>query len=198
MEGPVFEFPLQDTVASVGTEVLLKCIIAGTPLPEGKHTVPWVSLLDALYNNCVELILRLFRIYTFRSFIHDADSPCLYNWLCSGCLVNSFVCLSCFSVHKVTWKRDNTEITANANYVIKMEGERHTLLIKSTKPSDAGNYCVTAVNNVGKVSSSATLTIKAGKSSLVKCRFSDRSVYNIRALMTKILFEKVILIYVEF
>ncbi len=35
MEAPVFEFPLQDTVASAGADVLLKCIIAGTPIPEG-------------------------------------------------------------------------------------------------------------------------------------------------------------------
>lgn len=35
METPVFEFPLQDTVASAGADVLLKCIIAGTPIPEG-------------------------------------------------------------------------------------------------------------------------------------------------------------------
>lgn len=36
MEAPVFEFPLQDTVVSAGADVLLKCIIAGTPIPEGK------------------------------------------------------------------------------------------------------------------------------------------------------------------
>ena len=35
MEAPVFEFPLQDTVASAGADVTLKCIIAGTPIPEG-------------------------------------------------------------------------------------------------------------------------------------------------------------------
>lgn len=35
MEAPVFEFPLQDTVASAGADVTLKCIIAGTPVPEG-------------------------------------------------------------------------------------------------------------------------------------------------------------------
>lgn len=35
MEAPVFEFPLQDAVASAGADVLLKCIIAGTPTPEG-------------------------------------------------------------------------------------------------------------------------------------------------------------------
>lgn len=36
LEAPLFEFPLQDTVASSGAEVLLKCIISGNPLPEGK------------------------------------------------------------------------------------------------------------------------------------------------------------------
>lgn len=36
LEAPLFEFPLQDMVAPSGAEVLLKCIIAGNPLPEGK------------------------------------------------------------------------------------------------------------------------------------------------------------------
>ncbi|XP_008283774.1 striated muscle preferentially expressed protein kinase [Stegastes partitus] len=94
MEAPVFEFPLQDTVASAGADVLLKSIIAGTPIPE------------------------------------------------------------------VTWSKDNTEITGFANYAVKVEGERHTLLIKSAKMSDGGKYCVTAVNQVGKAFSSATLIVK--------------------------------------
>ncbi|XP_026127118.1 striated muscle preferentially expressed protein kinase-like isoform X3 [Carassius auratus] len=95
LEAPVFEFPLQDTVASTGTEVLLKCIVSGTPFPE------------------------------------------------------------------VTWKRDNTEIKNSPTHVVKVEGERHTLLIKWTKPSDAGTYTVTATNEVGEMSSSATLFIKS-------------------------------------
>ncbi|XP_022047553.2 striated muscle preferentially expressed protein kinase [Acanthochromis polyacanthus] len=95
MEAPVFEFPLQDTVASAGADVLLKSIIAGTPIPE------------------------------------------------------------------VTWSKDNTEITGIANYAVKVEGERHTLLIKSAKTSDGGKFCVTAVNQVGKASSCATLIVKA-------------------------------------
>ena len=66
------------------------------------------------------------------------------------------------SVHQVTWRKDNVEITTGGNHVIKVEGERHTLLIKSAKPSDGGRYSVTAVNDVGKESSSATLIIKAG------------------------------------
>ncbi|XP_043104136.1 striated muscle preferentially expressed protein kinase isoform X2 [Puntigrus tetrazona] len=95
LEAPVFEFPLQDTVASTGTEVLLKCIISGTPLPE------------------------------------------------------------------VTWKRDNIVIKNSPTHVVKVEGERHSLLIKWTKPSDAGTYTVTAINEVGEMSSSATLFIKS-------------------------------------
>ncbi|KAM4559276.1 striated muscle preferentially expressed protein kinase isoform 2-T2 [Odontesthes bonariensis] len=95
MEAPVFEFPLQDTVASAGADVQLKTIIAGTPFPE------------------------------------------------------------------VTWTKDNTEVTGNANYTVKVEGERHSLLIKSASISDGGKYCVTAVNQVGRVSSSATVIIKA-------------------------------------
>uniref|UniRef100_A0A8C1MDK2 non-specific serine/threonine protein kinase n=1 Tax=Cyprinus carpio TaxID=7962 RepID=A0A8C1MDK2_CYPCA len=102
LEAPVFEFPLQDTVAFTGTEVLLKCIISGTPLPE------------------------------------------------------------------VTWKRDNTEIKNSPTHVVKVEGERHTLLIKWTKPTDAGTYTVTATNEVGEVSSSATLFIKSGECFMVK------------------------------
>lgn len=35
MEAPVFEFSLQDTEVSAGADVQLKCIIAGTPIPEG-------------------------------------------------------------------------------------------------------------------------------------------------------------------
>ncbi|XP_017547020.2 striated muscle preferentially expressed protein kinase isoform X1 [Pygocentrus nattereri] len=95
LEAPVFEFALQDMVASSGAEVLLKCIIAGNPLPE------------------------------------------------------------------VIWTRDNVEIKNSPTHVVKVEGERHTLLIKWTKPSDAGTYTVTASNEVGKACCTATLFIKS-------------------------------------
>lgn len=68
----------------------------------------------------------------------------------------------CFSA-EATWTKDNTNIAGVANYTVKVEGERHSLLIKSAKISDGGKYCVTAVNQVGKASSSATLTVKGGK-----------------------------------
>lgn len=69
--------------------------------------------------------------------------------------------LSVFSV-VVTWMRENTEITDNPNYTVKVEGERHTLLVKSARVNDGGKYCVTAVNQVGRASSCATLIVKAG------------------------------------
>lgn len=55
------------------------------------------------------------------------------------------------------------EIKNSPTHVVKVEGERHSLLIKWTKPSDAGTYTVTATNEVGKASSSATLFIKPGE-----------------------------------
>ncbi|XP_067107338.1 striated muscle preferentially expressed protein kinase isoform X1 [Osmerus mordax] len=94
LEAPVFEFPLKDTVATAGMDVLMKCIIAGNPLPQ------------------------------------------------------------------VTWTRDNTVLSSVANVVVKVEGERHTLLIKWAKHSDAGTYCVTAINELGRASSRASLSVK--------------------------------------
>lgn len=35
MEAPIFEVPVQDTLVYAGADVLLKAIIAGTPIPEG-------------------------------------------------------------------------------------------------------------------------------------------------------------------
>lgn len=63
----------------------------------------------------------------------------------------------------VTWMKDNADITALTNYAVKVEGERHSLLVKSARPSDGGKYCVTAVNQLGRASSSAILTVKSGK-----------------------------------
>ncbi|XP_048835461.1 striated muscle preferentially expressed protein kinase-like isoform X2 [Brienomyrus brachyistius] len=93
-EIPMFEYPLQDTVASAGEEVQLNCIVVGTPIPQ------------------------------------------------------------------VTWKRENEEITSTPTHVVKVEGERHSLLIRRAKRGDAGTYHVTAVNAVGKASCNATLFIK--------------------------------------
>lgn len=71
--------------------------------------------------------------------------------------------LSSLSFVEVTWTKNNTEIISTANYTVKVEGERHSLFIKSARISDGGKYCVTAVNQMGKASSSATLIVKAGE-----------------------------------
>lgn len=123
MEAPVFEFPLQDTTVSAGVDIVLKCIIAGTPNPEGKFVLRLDKETQAISTQTAPFV--------------------------------SFVI--------VTWMKDNAEVTALTNYTIKVEGERHSLLIKSTRPSDGGKYCVTAVNQVGRASSSAILTVKSGK-----------------------------------
>ncbi|XP_055018744.1 striated muscle preferentially expressed protein kinase [Boleophthalmus pectinirostris] len=95
LEAPVFEFPLQDAVAFTGADVVLKCIIAGTPTPE------------------------------------------------------------------VSWSKDSSPVSGlGLNYTVKVEGERHSLWIRSVRTANAGVYCVTASNQVGTVSSSATLTVK--------------------------------------
>lgn len=123
MEAPVFEFPLQDTIVSAGVDAVLKCIIAGTPNPEGKFVLCLNKETGSISTQTAPFV--------------------------------SFV--------TVTWMKDNAEVTVLTNYTAKVEGERHSLLIKSTKPSDGGKYCATAVNQVGKASSSAILTVKSGK-----------------------------------
>ncbi|XP_054908751.1 striated muscle preferentially expressed protein kinase isoform X3 [Poeciliopsis prolifica] len=62
---------------------------------------------------------------------------------------------------EVTWTKDNMDVTAMPSYLVKVEGERHSLLIRSAKTADSGKYCVTAVNQMGRATSSATLTVKA-------------------------------------
>lgn len=76
--------------------------------------------------------------------------------------INLFVGVGLF-LAEVFWTKDNSKIVCTANCTVKVEGERHSVLIKSAKTSDGGKYCVTAVNQVGRSCSSATLTVKAGK-----------------------------------
>ncbi|MGH0116895.1 UNVERIFIED_CONTAM: hypothetical protein FKN15_040884 [Acipenser sinensis] len=60
-----------------------------------------------------------------------------------------------------TWKHGNIPVRSSPTHLVKVEGERHTLLIKWAKAGDAGQYCVNAVNEVGKASCSATLAVKS-------------------------------------
>ncbi|XP_072573136.1 striated muscle preferentially expressed protein kinase isoform X3 [Paramormyrops kingsleyae] len=95
MEAPMFESPLQDTVVSAGSEVVLKCIITGIPLPE------------------------------------------------------------------VTWWKGNTEIKNSPMHSIRMEGNRHSLVIEQLNASHVGSYTVMAANCTGRTSCSAMLFIKS-------------------------------------
>ncbi|XP_061572129.1 striated muscle preferentially expressed protein kinase [Cololabis saira] len=94
-EAPAFEKPLQDTTASSGSEVTLKCIVTGSPAP------------------------------------------------------------------RVTWRKNNVAMWSDAFHVVKAEGEKHSLVIKEMKRHNAGSYCVTAVNPVGRATCSATLYIQS-------------------------------------
>ncbi|CAJ1086795.1 LOW QUALITY PROTEIN: striated muscle preferentially expressed protein kinase [Xyrichtys novacula] len=61
----------------------------------------------------------------------------------------------------VTWRKNSVEIRSDAFHVVKSEGERHSLLIKRMRPSNAGTYCVSAVSPAGRASCSATIYIKS-------------------------------------
>lgn len=55
------------------------------------------------------------------------------------------------------------EIRCDAFHVVKAEGEKHSLVIKEMRLSNAGSYCATAVNAAGRASCSATLYIQSGE-----------------------------------
>ena len=55
------------------------------------------------------------------------------------------------------------EVRSDGARAVQANGEKHSLLIKRMRPSDAGSYCVTAVNMAGGVSCRATLYIQSGE-----------------------------------
>ena len=75
--------------------------------------------------------------------------------------------------------KDNTEVIGITDYTVKVEGERHSLLIKSAKISDGGKYCVTAINQVGRASSNANLIVKAGKLFIIQMDWTLFFNYNL-------------------
>lgn len=69
MEAPVFEFHLQDTVASSGADVILRCIIAGNPIPEGNKLYPvFLYLQKTQMFFCIEHIYEKTNINCFFLF----------------------------------------------------------------------------------------------------------------------------------
>ena len=68
-----------------------------------------------------------------------------------------------FFSFSVTWKKNDVEIRSDTFHMARAEGERYSLAIKQMRPSDAGSYCVTAVNTAGSASCSAMLYIQSGE-----------------------------------
>ncbi|KAM3585598.1 uncharacterized protein V6R79_022192 [Siganus canaliculatus] len=62
---------------------------------------------------------------------------------------------------KVTWKKSNVELRSDAFHLLKAEGDKHSLVIKPMRPSNAGSYCVIAVNAAGRTSCSGMLYIRS-------------------------------------
>jgi obscurin-RhoGEF len=62
---------------------------------------------------------------------------------------------------KITWSVDGTEIRPSADFRMSYEGAtgRCALDISDVLPEDEGQYSVTAVNEAGKSSTSAYLTV---------------------------------------
>ncbi|XP_067399767.1 striated muscle preferentially expressed protein kinase [Emydura macquarii macquarii] len=61
---------------------------------------------------------------------------------------------------EVAWRKDGVLLKGSTWRPIKVEGERHTLLVRSARGADAGLYTVTAANEVGEASCSAILTVQ--------------------------------------
>ncbi|XP_030435851.1 striated muscle preferentially expressed protein kinase isoform X1 [Gopherus evgoodei] len=61
---------------------------------------------------------------------------------------------------EVSWRKDGILLRGSAWRPIKVEGERHTLLVQSARGADAGLYSVTAANEVGESCCSARLTVQ--------------------------------------
>ncbi|XP_041834949.1 striated muscle preferentially expressed protein kinase [Melanotaenia boesemani] len=69
----------------------------------------------------------------------------------------------------VTWRKNNVQIWNDAFHVVKVEGEKHSLVIKEMRLHNAGSYCVTAVNTAGRASCSATLYIQS-EPTCIQCK----------------------------
>lgn len=62
---------------------------------------------------------------------------------------------------EVHWYRDKKELAASKKYEMSQDGEDVALVIKTTEPSDSGNYSCEAVNKLGKVKTQGTLVVNS-------------------------------------
>ncbi|XP_038278345.1 striated muscle preferentially expressed protein kinase isoform X3 [Dermochelys coriacea] len=79
-------------------------------------------------------------------------------------MVGAEVLLKCIvtanPMPEVSWRKDGVLLRGSAWRPIKVEGERHTLLLQGARGADAGLYTVTAANEVGESCCSAKLTVQ--------------------------------------
>lgn len=63
----------------------------------------------------------------------------------------------------MSWKKDGSTLHSEGRLLIRAEGERHTLLLREARAADAGNYTVTATNELGQASCASSLAVRPGR-----------------------------------
>ncbi|XP_058521028.1 striated muscle preferentially expressed protein kinase isoform X1 [Ochotona princeps] len=66
---------------------------------------------------------------------------------------------------QVSWHKDGLALRSEGRFLIRAEGERHTLLLREARAADAGSYTATATNELGQATCAAALAVRPGGSS---------------------------------
>ncbi|XP_075862084.1 striated muscle preferentially expressed protein kinase isoform X6 [Microcebus murinus] len=66
---------------------------------------------------------------------------------------------------QVSWHKDGSVLRSEGRLLVRAEGERHTLLLREARATDAGSYMATATNELGQASCAASLAVRPGGSS---------------------------------
>jgi serine/threonine protein kinase len=63
----------------------------------------------------------------------------------------------------VSWKKDGSVLRSEGRLLIRDEGDRHTLLLREVRATDAGSYTATATNELGQASCAGSLAVRPGR-----------------------------------
>lgn len=63
----------------------------------------------------------------------------------------------------VSWHKDGSALHSEGRFLIRAEGERHTLLLREAQTADAGSYTATATNELGQATCAAALAVRPGR-----------------------------------
>lgn len=63
----------------------------------------------------------------------------------------------------VSWHKDGSALHSEGRFLIRAEGERHTLLLREARAADAGSYTATATNELGQATCAAALAVRPGR-----------------------------------